>query len=41
MKFLEIDTMLQATDNKNNFCKACFDGDYPVKKIDKEELLSC
>ncbi|MEG0843501.1 MAG: amidophosphoribosyltransferase [Romboutsia sp.] len=41
LKFLEIDTMLQATDNKNNFCKACFDGDYPVKKIDKEELLSC
>lgn len=41
LKFLEIDEMMEATANKNNFCKACFDGDYPVKKIDKEELLSC
>ena len=41
LKFLEIDAMMEATVNKNHFCKACFDGDYPVKKIDKEELLSC
>ena len=41
LKFLSIDSMIEATDSKSTFCKACFDGDYPVKKIDKEELLSC
>ena len=41
LKFLSIDLMIEATDSKSTFCKACFDGDYPVKKIDKEELLSC
>ncbi|RDY26153.1 amidophosphoribosyltransferase [Romboutsia weinsteinii] len=41
IKFLDIDGMIDATENKATFCKACFDGDYPVKKIDKEELLSC
>lgn len=41
LKFLSIDGMIDATENKATFCKACFDGDYPVKKIDKEELLSC
>ncbi|WP_042277714.1 amidophosphoribosyltransferase [[Clostridium] dakarense] len=41
LKFLDIEGMIDATENKATFCKACFDGDYPVKKIDKEELLSC
>ena len=41
LKFLDIEGMLKATENKCTFCKACFDGDYPVKKIDKEELLPC
>lgn len=39
LKFLDIEGMLDATEHKCTFCKACFDGDYPVKKIDKEELL--
>ncbi|HSQ87451.1 amidophosphoribosyltransferase [Romboutsia sp.] len=39
LAFLEIDGMIEATGQKSTFCKACFDGDYPVKKIDKEELL--
>ncbi|MEG1808147.1 MAG: amidophosphoribosyltransferase, partial [Cetobacterium sp.] len=37
LKFLEIEGMLDAVDEPFNFCKACFDGDYPVKKIDKGE----
>ena len=41
LKFLDIEGMLDATEHKSTFCKACFDGEYPVKKIDKEELLSC
>ena len=41
LKFLSIEGMIDATENKATFCKACFDGDYPVKKIDKEEQLSC
>lgn len=41
LKFLDIDLMVEATENKATFCKACFDGDYPVKKLDREELLSC
>ena len=41
LQFLEIEAMIEATEGKTNFCKACFDGDYPVKKIDREELLSC
>ncbi|MCR8745717.1 amidophosphoribosyltransferase [Romboutsia lituseburensis] len=41
LEFLDIEGMLEATENKSTFCKACFDGNYPVKKIDKEELLSC
>ena len=41
LKFLSIEGMINATENKATFCKACFDGDYPVKKIDKEEQLSC
>ena len=41
LKFLDIDLMIEATENKATFCKACFDGDYPVKKLDREELLSC
>ena len=41
LKFLSIESMIEATEDKSTFCKACFDGDYPVKKIDKEELLSC
>ena len=41
LKFLSIEGMIDATENKATFCKACFDGEYPVKKIDREELLSC
>ncbi len=41
LEFLSIEGMLEATENKTTFCKACFDGEYPVKKIDREELLSC
>ena len=41
LKFLDIEGMLDAVDEPFNFCKACFDGDYPVKKIDKEEVASC
>lgn len=41
LEFLEIEGMLEATGQKSKFCKACFNGDYPVKKIDREELLSC
>lgn len=41
LEFLSIEGMLEATENKSTFCKACFDGEYPVKKIDREELLSC
>ena len=41
LKFLDIEGMLGAVDEPFNFCKACFDGDYPVKKIDKEEVTSC
>lgn len=41
LEFLDIDGMIEATQGKSTFCKACFDGNYPVKKIDKEELLSC
>lgn len=41
LEFLSIEGMLEATENKATFCKACFDGEYPVKKIDREELLSC
>ncbi len=39
LAFLDIDGMVEATGQKSTFCKACFDGDYPVKKIDKEELI--
>lgn len=41
IKFLDIEGMLGAVDEPFNFCKACFDGDYPVKKIDKGEMTSC
>ena len=41
LKFLSIEGMINATENKATFCKACFDGDYPVKKIDKGEITSC
>lgn len=41
LEFLSIEGILDATENKATFCKACFDGEYPVKKIDREELLSC
>lgn len=41
LKFLDIEGMLDAVDEPFNFCKACFDGDYPVKKIDKGEATSC
>ena len=41
LRFLDIEGMLKATENKATFCKACFDGEYPVKKIDKEEQGSC
>ncbi|MGL5347911.1 MAG: amidophosphoribosyltransferase [Peptostreptococcaceae bacterium] len=41
LEFLDIEGLLDATEEKCTFCKACFDGEYPVKKIDREELLSC
>ncbi len=41
LKFLDQDLMIDATEHKATFCKACFDGDYPVKKIDKEEQVLC
>lgn len=41
LKFLDIEGMLDAVEEPFNFCKACFDGDYPVKKIDKGEMTSC
>lgn len=41
LEFLSIEGILDAAENKATFCKACFDGEYPVKKIDREELLSC
>ena len=43
LKFLDIDGMMSAVGEGNEFkfCKACFDGNYPVKKIDKEEFLEC
>ena len=43
LKFLDIEGMMSAagTGNEFKFCKACFDGNYPVKKIDKEEFLEC
>ncbi len=31
LKFLSEDEMMLATGGKNNFCKACFDGDYPME----------
>ena len=43
LKFLDIDGMMSAVGEGNEFkfCRACFDGNYPVKKIDKEESLGC
>ncbi len=41
LMFLDTQDMIDATDNVASFCKACFDGDYPVKKIDERECLSC
>lgn len=39
LKFLDIDKMMGAVGEGNEFkfCKACFDGNYPVKKIDRED----
>ena len=41
LKFLDIEGMIDATQGKATFCKACFNGDYPVKKMDKEALIIC
>lgn len=41
LKFLDIEGMLAATEEKATFCKACFDGKYPVVKIDEGELVTC
>ena len=41
LMFLDTDKMIEATNNVSTFCKACFDGDYPVKKIDERECMSC
>lgn len=41
LMFLDTDKMIEATNNVSTFCKACFDGDYPVKKIDERECVSC
>ncbi|MCR1953990.1 amidophosphoribosyltransferase [Clostridioides mangenotii] len=37
LKFLDIEGMIEATESETTFCKACFDGDYAVKRIDKED----
>lgn len=37
LKFLDIEGMLEATNSDTTFCKACFDGEYEVKIIDKED----
>ncbi|MBS5786990.1 MAG: amidophosphoribosyltransferase [Clostridioides difficile] len=37
LKFLDIEGMIEATESDTTFCKACFDGDYAVKRIDKED----
>lgn len=41
LKFLDIEGMLDVIEYKFIFCKVCFDGEYLVKKIDKEELFLC
>ena len=41
LMFLDTDKMIEVTNNVSTFCKACFDGDYPVKKIDERECMSC
>jgi len=40
LKFLEIEDINDLTKDLGGFCKACFDGDYPVKNIDRE-VSSC
>ena len=37
LKFIELDGILEAGNNQNIFCKACFDGSYPVEITDKGE----
>ncbi|MDR1774462.1 MAG: amidophosphoribosyltransferase [Clostridioides sp.] len=36
LKFIDIDTMIEAAGGENKFCKACFDGDYAVKLYDMQ-----
>ena len=35
LKFISIEGMKEAAKGMNTFCTSCFDGDYPVRKIDK------
>lgn len=35
LKFISMEGMKEAAKGMNTFCTACFDGDYPVKKLDK------
>ncbi len=39
IKFLELEDIDNITCDMGGFCKACFDGDYPVKNIDREASL--
>lgn len=32
LEFIDLDSMLNLLENKDNYCKACFTGDYPVKR---------
>lgn len=32
LEFISLDNMLQTLSNPNDYCKACFTGDYPIKK---------
>lgn len=32
LEFINLDSMLKLVENPDNYCKACFTGDYPVKK---------
>ena len=32
LEFIDLDSMLKLVENPDNYCNACFTGDYPVKK---------
>lgn len=37
LKFLDINGMIEATEREDIFCKACFNGEYPVSPMKEEE----